>query len=466
MMKLSADAAANQARRKSMKKDGLIDPVELKEIIDNLHDEIMIYDDNYRLVYLNKACKRHYGVEAEELIGKEFSYLDEVYWKDSTLPDVYRTGKTVAKRQVTNLGHEVVTISVPIFDAAGNIRYVAQNVNDNAYQKALESQSEIELNQSGVQTHPQSTFVYKSSEMKHVLDVAEKIKNVKSPCLILGETGTGKSHLASYIHRISDRSNNAFVSLNCACMNPHLLESELFGYEKGAFTGASEKGKKGLAEIADGGTLFLDELSEIPYDLQAKMLHFLQEQEFIPVGGSKKKKVDTRIIAATNRSLRNMVESKTFREDLYYRLNTFEIVIPPIRKRGEDIPLLVAYYLNHHNHAHSRQCTMTPEVMRMLMEYSWPGNVREIGHTMEKIVVLARTEEITLKDLPKNLFELRGEKKLAFHEAGGSLASAVEQVEKAMVTEAYAKHKTSVGVAKELKISQPTAYRLIKKYVG
>ena len=233
---------------------------DFREVIDNLYDEIMIFDNDYNLVYLNNASMRHYGIHKSEFIGKKFSDLDEVYWGNSTLPDAYQKKKVVAKRQITNLGIDIITISVPILDEHGNIKYVGQNVNDIYYKNEFDEKGQIASDIFDSNDHDDETelFIYGSEKMSSILSMVHKIKNIKSPCLILGETGTGKSHLAKYMHQNSNRSKQPFVSLNCACMNPNLLESELFGYVKGAFTGANVIVKQGLVEIADGGTLFLD----------------------------------------------------------------------------------------------------------------------------------------------------------------------------------------------------------------
>lgn len=442
---------------------------DLWEIIENLHDEIMVYDNAYHLVFVNKAAERHYGKTAEELIGTHFSQLDETYWGNSTLPEVYEKKKMVVKRQITNLGLDIITISVPIFDEQGNIKYVAQNVNDiynyNKMGKAEEAFLEIT---NGSEPREES-FLYASENMKSVMETIEKIKNVKNPCLLLGETGTGKTFLAKYMHQQSIRKNKPFVAVNCACMNPNLIESELFGYKKGAFSGASTTGKKGIVEIADGGTLFLDEISEIPYDLQGKLLHFIQDQEFIALGSERKQKVDVKIIAATNRNLVDMVKAKTFREDLYYRLNIFEVSIPPLRERKRDIAVLIQYYLDKYNDCYFRNHTLSKEAMQILLHYKWPGNVRELSHVIEKAVVLTNGKEIKTENLPKMIFDI-GENKYerkndaAFEKK--TLREALEDVERKMVQEAYHKYQNSVKVAQALGVSQPTAYRLIKKYMG
>ena len=377
-----------------------------KRIIDELHDEIMIYDDAYHLVYVNRAACRHYGINPEQMIGKSFHALDGTYWGNSTLPDVYRTKKPVAKRQITNLGQDIITISVPVFDETGKLQYVAQNVNDLYYVNKIsraEAKS-VEVTKGGdIVDRP---FRGSNSKMTEVFSLIHKIKDVTAPCLFSGETGTGKSYFAKYMHAVSNRKQGPFVTINCACINPNLIESELFGYKRGAFSGASNTGKRGLVEVANGGVLFLDEISEIPYDLQAKLLLFLQDKEFIPVGAEQKKKVDVKIITATNRNLRQMVEAGGFREDLYFRLNTFEIALPPLRERVDEIPALADYYLAQFNRTYQKAHTLNPDIYRVFQQYSWPGNLRELSHIVEKIVVLTQQEEIEVQNLPKTLFDL------------------------------------------------------------
>lgn len=443
---------------------------ELKMIIDHLHDEVMVYDDKYNLIYVNEASARHYGLKPEELIGKNFHEMDEVFWGNSTLPEVYKTKKMVAKRQITNLGQDIITIAVPVFDEHHQIKYVAQNVND-IYEinkiNAAEQNSVQVLHSNGEKITP---FFGKNKRMSENLEMIEKLKDIDSPCFIHGETGTGKSFIVKYMHSISNRKKKAFVTINCACIQPNLMESELFGYKKGAFSGASTSGKKGLVEVADGGILFLDEISEIPYDLQAKLLLFLQDKEFIPVGGEKKRKVDVRIIAASNRNLKQMVDSGSFREDLYFRLNTFEMTMPPLRERRDDIDGFIDYYLVMYNEMYHKNHTLTEKARHVLKNYSWPGNLRELAHIIEKVVVLANDKEIDTKDLPKSIFDLNEDlelksDKMEALESGKTLAEALEDIERKMILGAYEKYKNSVQVAKVLGISQPKAYRLMAKYI-
>lgn len=437
---------------------------DLWEIVNNLHDEIMVYDNDYNLLYVNKAAERHYGIPQDEMLGKKFSQLDETYWGNSTLPEVYQKKTMVAKRQITNLGLDIITISVPILDENGEIKFVAQNVND-IYNYTQEGKVEEKfLNILNGASKKEENYIFASQSMEKILDTLNRIKNVKSPCLILGETGTGKSHLAKYIHSISERRDKPFVAVNCACMNPNLIESELFGYKKGAFSGANTTGKKGIVEIADGGILFLDEISEIPYDLQSKLLQFIQDQEFMPVGSEKKQKVNVKIIAATNRDLKQLVEAKSFREDLYYRLNIFEVTIPPLRERPDDIRVLIEHYLDAYNKQHFRNHTLSEEAMQVLLHYKWPGNIRELSHIIEKTVVLTNGKEIRNSDLPKMVFDYPKEVVPIVEYKGKTLNEVMREVERKMVTDAYEAYGTSVKVAEVLGVSQPTAYRLIKKY--
>lgn len=442
---------------------------DLKNIIDHLHDEIMIYDNSYNLVYLNEAGKRHYGIEPQKLIGKKFYELEEKYWDNasmhnSALPEVYRTKKMVTKRQITKLGHDIITIAVPIFDEQGNLQYVAENVNDIYSQYEIHNTEKHVVEIASETLDTENIFLGTSYKMQKVYEIIEKIKNIDAPCMLEGETGTGKSYIAKYMHGISNRGNHPFVTVNCACMNQNLIESELFGYKKGAFSGARASGKKGLVEMADQGTLFLDEISELPYELQAKMLLFLQDQEFIPVGGEKKKKVNVRIIAASNRDLKKMIKNGRFREDLYFRLNTFEVYIPPLRERKEEIADLADYFCRKYNKIYQKEHSLHPEVYKIFREYSWPGNLRELSHLIEKIHVLVQEMEITSNDLPQSMFELKMKDANVDEYENLSLQEALENVEKGILFNAYQKYGSSVKVGKALKISQPKAYRLLKKH--
>ncbi|GAB4389099.1 MAG: hypothetical protein Kow0025_12340 [Thermodesulfovibrionales bacterium] len=299
-------------------------------------------------------------------------------------------------------------------------------------------------------------IIANSPKMAGVLDIVRKVKDVASSILISGESGTGKELIARAIHFNSQRRERPFVALNCAAIPDALLESELFGYTKGAFTGASE-GKRGLLEEADGGSAFLDEIGSMRASLQAKLLRFLQDRSFYKVGGTRPVTVDVRIIAATNRDLEEAVGAGDFREDLYYRLNVIRIALPPLRERREDIPLLIRYFLNRFNRLMGRNIKkVAPEAMAMLSGYEWPGNVRQLENVVERAVVLARGSELTPADLPMEI---------ALVDGGLGEDLTLESLERAHVLRVLSVADGNRKRAAELLgINTATLWRKLKKY--
>ena len=419
---------------------------DLWDIITNLHDEIMVYDDDYNMVFVNEAAVRHYGKKPEELLGSKFSDLDDTYWGNSTLPEVYEKKVMVAKRQITNLGQDIITISVPLLDDAGNIRYVIQNVND-IYTYTNLGVAEQPLVDVSVPSSERAEFIVASKELQTVMETVKVVSRMDNPCLILGETGTGKTKLAKVMSKFGTRRDMPFVIFNCSSVNPDTADAVLFGT-------ADEK--DGLVATAEGGTLFLDEISELPHLAQSKIADLIEKGEYLPIGSSEPMKADVRIVAATNRNLKEMVDADAFRKDLYYRLIVFEILIPPLRERPDDIRALSRHYVEKFE---GKGNYLTDEAMDILMKYDWPGNVRELKHTIQKAVCMCKSEAIGANDLPKQMFNI-AEKKVH----AGSLDEAIESLKREMVTEAFDESKTSTGVAKKLGISQPTASRLISKY--
>ncbi|MGG5253580.1 sigma-54-dependent transcriptional regulator [Neobacillus sp. SM06] len=261
------------------------------------------------------------------------------------------------------------------------------------------------LNEELEQRRGFESFIGRSKSMQRVFSMIERIKNIDSSVLIMGESGTGKELVARSIHSSGKRKNGPFEVVNCAAIPEALLESELFGYEKGAFTGATQR-KLGKWAAANGGTLFLDEISEMPLPLQAKLLRVLQEREITPLGSNAKIALDVRILSATNKNLEQMVLEGTFREDLYFRLNVIPISVPPLRERKEDLPLLIDFFVKKYCHLMSRSpLTFSPHARSLLLEYLYPGNVRELGNIIEYTVALSMKDEITEEDLPKNVRE-------------------------------------------------------------
>ncbi len=297
----------------------------------------------------------------------------------------------------------------------------------------------------------------KSKAIRDLIELIEKVAKTDSTVLILGESGTGKSLVAKTIHYESKRREAPFITVNCASIPENLLEAELFGYEKGAFTGAYSS-KKGKFELANGGTIFLDEIGDMPLSLQAKLLRVLQDKEIEPLGSEKTVKVDVRIIAATNRDLKKLVEEGKFREDLYYRLNVIPIYIPPLRERKEDVPLLIEYYLEEFNRKYGKRVRITKRAMKLLLEYDWPGNVRELANLMERLVIL-NDEEVREDSLPAYMRSVTRD-----HEAG-DLPSLIEKTEREKIIEAL--EKTGYVKSRAAKLLGYTLRQLdyrIKKY--
>jgi DNA-binding NtrC family response regulator len=288
-----------------------------------------------------------------------------------------------------------------------------------------------------------------SPEMEAVKKMILKVARSSSPVLIRGESGTGKELIARSIHNQSPRVAEMFQAVNCAAINENLLESELFGHEKGSFTGAHAE-KKGLFEVADRGTLFLDEIGELDIGMQAKLLRALQEREIRRVGGTRTIKVDVRVVAATNRDLRAMVADGRFRDDLYYRINVLSVDVPPLRERREDIPVLIDYFLKKHTRNTSRLVRgLTPETRRMMMDYSWPGNVRQLESAIERAILLCESDLITIEDLP---LEVRQEARPATEGAFKLPPEGIsfEDVERSLIIQAM--EQTDYNITKAAKL--------------
>ena len=304
-------------------------------------------------------------------------------------------------------------------------------------------------------------IVTSSPKMNSILEVTKKYAKSDITILILGESGTGKSMLAKYIHDNSNRKYGPYLSLNCASIPENLLESELFGYAPYAFSGASPKGKVGLIELANTGTLFLDEIGELSLHLQAKLLDVIENKQFIPVGSKELKKIDVRLISATNKDLEKMVREKQFREDLYWRLNMIDITIPPLRERKEDVLPLTTYFLNIFNKKYKTDKFLSDDVINAFTEYNWAGNVRQLKNIVERAIVVSNKPRIELIDIPSLILN---EIKRQSEDEKKDFDEKIEEFQRSLIIEAYEIYKTSRKVAEALDISQSTANRLISKY--
>lgn len=443
---------------------------EFENILNAIEDEVYITDGRGYTIYANRACEKHYGLPAGQLLGKHVLELQEqgVYWPAVT-PLVLQTKKPVTIEQSTMIGRKLVITGVPILDASGAVKMVVCTSRD--VTELVRLQREIQAQQQLLERYAAEAarnddigLVYNSRAMRDAVDLARIAARVDTTVLITGESGVGKDVIARAIHSLSRRRPHPFVKLNCSAIPESLLESELFGYAPGAFTGARREGKPGLLAVADKGTLFLDEIGDMPLSLQPKILQVIEEKRFFPVGSNSQKQADVRIIASTNQQLEHLIREGRFREDLYYRLNVLSIWIPPLRQRREDILPLVYHFLNKCNEEFGFRRQFSQQALDYLLAYSWPGNVRELRNVVERMVLTARSELIEESDLPDNI-RASGRTLGIAHQESLSLRQARAMLEEEMVREAYATLKSSYKVARALGMSQSTAIRKIRKYV-
>lgn len=446
---------------------------ELDYILDAIHDDILISDAMGVIIRLSKSFEAMYGVKREDIIGRTVYELEEEgIFKPSITAIVLKTGQKTTMRQKNNIGRDIVVSAVPIKDENGQIinvisfsRDITEYLSLQEQYRELETKIEkftAEISELRDRVYTEKEIIAESTDMKKVINLALKVAKYDTNVLITGESGVGKTLLARYIHSNSSRSEEAFVEINCGAIPESLIESELFGYEPGSFTGANKQGKMGLIEIANKGTLFLDEISELSLNLQVKLLKVIQDKVFVKVGGTKEVYVDFCLITATNKNLQDELENHLFREDLFYRINVINIHIPPIRQREKDMIELIRYKMKYFNDKYCEKKYLSPTVYNHLLSYKWPGNIRELENIIERIIITAESEEIREDSLP--ICILNSNDDLQIQESV-ILADTLKMCEKQQILKAYNKHNTTTGVAKELGISQPTAYRKIKEYV-
>ncbi len=452
---------------------------ELDATIQNSYDAIYIVDANGITHRTNDAIERLTGIPKEYYIGKDMRYLEKRGFVDKSVSmEVIKQKKPVTLIQENSRGKVIMMTGSPVFNDQGKVIRVVTNLRDITELNRLREELS-ELRKFHAKDEPS---VVVSPVMKKVMGVAGRVAKTDTTVLLLGESGVGKEVVARMIHKNSKQyEKGAFIKVNCGAIPQDLLESELFGYESGAFTGANKNGKPGLFELANNGTLFLDEIGELPLNLQVKLLRVLQDQEFHRVGGVKIKKVNVRIIAATNRNLKKMVAEGQFREDLYYRLYVVPIEIPPLRKRKEDILPLVRFFLDKYNRKYQTDKILTPAALKIFQKYPWPGNIRELANFVERLIVITTCHEILPEHLSLamdgniavkevSISKQHLENTDSFPDGGenswetGGLKQAIEQEECHIFTAAFEKYRSSYEVARALKISQSTAIRKAYKY--
>ncbi len=446
---------------------------ELDAIIESSYDGLYITDGESRTLRVNQAYERITGLRRAELIGKKTEELvAKGFFDPSVTLDVIKERRPKTIMQNIKGGKTVMVTGNPIFDYSDHITRVVTNVRDltelNQLKIELEESKQLtrryqdQLIEQEYLIQAEQELVIKSPAMRLVVQKALKMARVDSAVLLTGESGVGKDLLARFIHQASPRKENSFVKINCGAIPENLLESELFGYEKGAFTGASGEGKAGLLEIAHGGTVFLNEIAELPLYLQVKLLGAIEDKEITRLGSTKTKQIDFRLIAATNRDLLSMIENDRFRKDLYFRLSTLPLFVPPLRERREDITPLVNHFLKKFTQSFHFKKVFSQEVYDSLARYDYPGNVRELVNIVEQLMVMSEHQTTTIEDLPYSL--RTGAAPISVTRDENDLKLIKADIEKKLIEEALRKHKTLQQVAQSLGVNQSTISRKIHHY--
>lgn len=469
--------------------------IDLCTILDALEDPIHIIDTDGILVFANLAWEKLIGLPRESAVGlyindaisrgnqgfyfsiekdedsraAQFTHFDQKLF-DSIALTALEKRKRVSMFAYSSSKNRSILTSIPLYKG-DRLQYVLTWCRDltNFSQLCDDLQSAIEKNKlisEELEFYRKMTtsqnMIGKCPQMIALMKTVEYVAGTDATVLITGESGVGKEVLTNEIYQRSGRKGKPFIRVNCASIPESLMESELFGYERGAFTGAV-KSKPGMFELANHGTLLLDEVGELPRALQPKLLRALQEREIIRVGGISTIPVDVRLIAATNQDLEAMVEGGTFRRDLYYRLNLIPLHIPPLRERGDDIPLLAVHFLEKFNAKYGKKKELTDEAMQIMKEYPWPGNIREMENLLERLVIIGEEHWLTAPRLMAILENGDGAA-LRLDPSGASLKDMVADYEKKLLKEALTRYGTTYKTAQALNTSQPTVARKAKLY--
>lgn len=451
-------------------------PKHLDAVLESSSDGIYITDGEANTLRVNKAYERITGYKVEDLLGRNMHDIErEGAVSQSATLLALKDEKSITIHQRLKSGKQILVTSNPIYNTKGEITMVVTNVRDETEihqlrgklkeNRALEETIKKEIDELKMQLLETKFLVVEDKNMINTFKMAKRAAQTEVSILVLGESGVGKEEIIKFIHNNSKRMHEKFIKINCGAIPENLIESELFGYVKGAFTGADSNGKMGLFEVANGGTLFLDEIGELPLHMQVKLLRVLQEGEIVRIGDSKPIKVDFRLVAATNCDLEKKVEAGTFRKDLLYRLNVVPIEIPPLRKRKEDIIGLTHYFLKSINEKYGWEKSFSAAVFRCFYGYDWPGNVRELKNCVERITVMSSEDLVNVHDLPNevrqksNVYE-----SMESDRYRGTLKEALDKVEHEMIQNAYKEYGNVRSAAKALGIGAATFVRKRQKY--
>lgn len=443
-------------------------------------DGIWLCDGSGNVLEINKSTEKLLGIPRSEVVGKSIKDLfDRGYYDKILTYEVIRTKRKISQLQTATLtGKRLLCTGIPVLDNDGEVSLVI--INERDVSQLIETQNELEemrqekdryrneIAAMAMKELQENSIVAENKSMQRVMETAVKFAQMEvSEILILGESGTGKGLTAKFIHQSGPRASKPFIQINCAAIPETILEAELFGYDKGAFTGAKESGKPGLIELANEGTLFLDEIGELSMAGQAKLLKYLDDHEVMRIGGTKVRKVDCIVISATNQNLEQRVEEKKFRADLLFRLNSLSLTIPPLRERPEDIIELTHQLLHSYNEKYRLEKRINPLTLAMLQTYAFPGNVRELKNLIKKGVVMSDSESIDAV-----LFDAIGKEKFDDLLNGGdthledirNLDDIMAAFEKELIKNAMKNHGTTRDLALYFNTSQPTIVRKLKKY--
>ena len=450
-----------------------IPPALLRAFLESPHESVILIDQNGIVRYISRAAAHFYQVDDQEIVGSHILKLNP----QSRLPEVLRTGRAEVGSVLRMKGKERIIARIPLRDGQGNIvgAFAKLVFWDVDRVKELVRQTEVleerltyyekELQNLYSSRYDLQLVVGETPPIQDAKRVAIQAAQSDLSLLITGETGTGKDLFAHSVHRMSSRHDKPFVKVNCGAIPQELFESELFGYQAGAFTGASQKGKPGKFELADGGTIFLDEIGEMPLVMQVKLLRVIQEQEVERLGATKPLKINFRVIAATNRDLKAMLKAGTFRQDLYYRLNIFHLHTPPLREIRQDIPRLAYHILSSLRTGKQRPpAKISSEAMQLLAAYDWPGNVRELKNALERAAAVAGSGTLQVEHLPPDFLETQA---LAPPESGAppTLKDAKDAAEKAVIERALKYTGGNRTLAAELLgIHRTGIHQKMKKY--
>ena len=432
----------------------------LLAIIDAVDDGILAVDKNYKIELFNRYCESVFHYKKENVEGKDFrKYITS----NEKLLNLLKSGREYTNVKLSSENengiNEYIATGRAIKDDDDNVVGAVCSIRN--MKNAIEMANIV----SNTKDDAFKEIVGSSKVIEKTKSIVELISKGNSTVLIRGESGTGKELFAKAIHNLSNRSKKPFIVVNCAAFPENLIESELFGYEKGSFTGALNNGKEGLIQKANGGTLFLDEIGEISQMLQVKLLRFLQEGKIRKIGGCDEKLVDVRIICATNRNLEEMIKTNEFREDLYYRLNVIPLIIPPLRERKEDIPQMVQYFISKFNTKLDKNiCSIENEFINELLKYDWPGNIRELKNVIERAMNLCGKDSLSTEYLMWD-YEFKNHSfEVNFQGDEIKLKKVVEIAEKSAIIDALKNHNSIRATAKALGVTHTTIINKIKKY--